>query len=166
MIFDIVVSRTASLWILKESVLGKWVCPVSHIGQCLTTCWKSRYPNDTVLAEIVPFNFRFIPMGLAVQGLSSLLCACPEVILASCFIRFLLSVHLLWPPPPSHPAPIFSHLTVSPGPSSLYPAASQTAECLPEPELPPLTPCAPLPRPLDRALHCRQARHTAVTASC
>lgn len=115
------------------------------------------------------------PMGLAVQGPSCLLCVCPKVILASCFlscfIRFLLSVHplsvhLLWPPLPSHPTPIFSHFTVSPGPSSLYPPASQTAECLPEPEVPPLTPYAPFPRPLDRALHCRRARHTAVTASC
>lgn len=26
--------------------LGKWECPVSHIGQCLTMCWKSRYPNE------------------------------------------------------------------------------------------------------------------------
>lgn len=101
-------------------------------------------------AEIMPFNFRFISMGLVIQGPPSFLYACPKVILAPSLICLLLLVHRLRPPFPSHPAAVFlPHLTASPGPGSFYPSASQTADRLPEPSPPPPTPCAPCPRPWE-----------------
>lgn len=45
----LVVSWMAFRWQLKEPVLDKWECPVSQTGQCLTVCWKTRYPNETGL---------------------------------------------------------------------------------------------------------------------
>lgn len=145
-------------WQRKESVSGKWESPVSRIGQ---------YPNETglcLLNNVIQLQSHCqgwwsrdlplfsVPVPKSFWHLASFL-----------FSPFSTSAVAS----PSFTPHSYFFLTLPfPQDPAFYPFASQTAQCLPEPSLPPLTPRALLPRPLDRALLCHQVRHTTVTASC
>lgn len=150
--------------------LGEWECPVSH-WSVPDNVLEKQVPwwNWPTLAEITPLNFRFISMGLVVHGLSCFSVPTQRSFWHPASFPFSSLIYLLQTclfTPCSYFFFNHSIFTVSPGPRSCYPSPSQTAECLPEPSLPPLSPCAPFPSPLDGALCCHWVRHTALSASC
>lgn len=161
-------------WAAFQWKLKEWVRRVGVPSILLVSAWQRAGKAGTLMKltyacwnNTIKFQIHFHGIGCPWTFL--FLCAYPKVILASSFISFLffnISASNL----PVYTLQLFffnhSTFTVSPGPRSCYPSPSQTAECLPEPSLPPLSPCAPFPSPLDGALCCHWVRHTALSASC
>lgn len=149
-------------WKLKEWIRQVGVPSISY-WSVPDNVLEKQVPqwNWPMLAEITPLNFRFISMGLVVHGLSCFSVPTQKSFWHPASFPFILT--LLY----TLQLFFFSlYLYSFSRTQVLLPSPSQTAECLPEPSLPPLSPCAPFPSPLDGAFCCHWVRDTALSASC